>query len=307
MIVSQNTINQYITNIQVQQLLTFAATKVQFTATATHFSYLFSHQKPSNYMIINSQKIYFMHFSATATHFGVSKTTQSPHNQSTLHLQQLLIFFKNQFHLLKSIKSPIQIHKINANHQLISTFAKPKKLYPKKNKEVLRVWIIISMLCISTIVKSQKTDEPQLCQSLSNFLGKDFKVDLLKNKALLLDWEKQKSDSLTNISVGCVKPVVIIPEFSLLISNHKKSKKKNITLSLIVADITNIVSLESTQKALEQYCEFGKVNFYFVTENFFIFTYSPQDHQELVKLTKSINLDRLTFSEKLGAIIEEHR
>ena len=304
---SQIIINQYITNIQLQQLLTFAATKVQFAATATHFSHLFSRQKPSNYMIINGKKFYFMRFSATATHFRVSKTTQSPHNQSKLHLQQLLIFFKNQFHLLKSINCPTQIHKIISNHQLIPTFANSKKLYSNKNKEVLRVWIFISMLCISTIVKSQKTDEPELYQSLSNFVGKDFKVELLKNKALLLDWEKQKSDSLTNISVGCKKPVVIIPEFSLLISNHKKSKKKNITLSLIVADITNIVSLESTQKALEQYCEFGKVNFYFATENYFIFTYSPQDHQELVKLTKSINLDRLTFSEKLGEILEKHR
>jgi len=99
MILSQIIINQYITNIQVQQLLTFAATKVQFAATATHFLHFFSHQKPSNYMIINIPNFYFMRFAATATHFGVSKTTQSPHNQSTLHLQQLLTFFKNQFHL----------------------------------------------------------------------------------------------------------------------------------------------------------------------------------------------------------------
>ena len=92
MTISQNAINQHITNIQVQLLLTFAATKVKFTATATHFSHLFSHQKPSNYMIINTKNFYFMRFSATATHFGVSKTTQSPHNQSYHHLQPLLSF-----------------------------------------------------------------------------------------------------------------------------------------------------------------------------------------------------------------------
>jgi hypothetical protein len=69
MTISQTTINQHITNFQVQQLLTFAATKVKFAATATHFSHLFSHQKPSNYMIINTKNFIFTRFSATATHF----------------------------------------------------------------------------------------------------------------------------------------------------------------------------------------------------------------------------------------------
>jgi hypothetical protein len=86
-----------------QQLLTFAATKVQFAATATHFSHLFSPQKSSNYMIINTKNLYFMRFSATATHFGVSKTTQTPHNQPTHHLQQLLTFSHFQFHQKKRI------------------------------------------------------------------------------------------------------------------------------------------------------------------------------------------------------------
>jgi hypothetical protein len=102
MTISQTTINQYITNIQVQQLLTFAATKVQFAATASHFSHFFSHQKPSNYMIINTKNFNFMHFSATATHFGAPKTTQSPHNQACHHLQLLLSFslFQLQIFLL---------------------------------------------------------------------------------------------------------------------------------------------------------------------------------------------------------------
>ena len=98
MTILQKTINQYITNIQVQQLLTFAATKVQFAATATHFQHLFSHKRQSNYMIINTKILYFMHFSATATHLRVSKTTQSSHNQSTHHLQQLLSLGKFATH-----------------------------------------------------------------------------------------------------------------------------------------------------------------------------------------------------------------
>jgi hypothetical protein len=86
----------------VQQLLTFAATKVQFAATATHFAHLFSHQKLFNYMIINSKIFYFMRFSATATHFGVSKTTQSPQNQSCHLLQPQLSFKDIQFQQLIS-------------------------------------------------------------------------------------------------------------------------------------------------------------------------------------------------------------
>ena len=101
--ISQTIINQHITNIQVQQLLTFAATKVQFAATATHFQPLFSTQKLSNYMIINTKNFYFRRFSATATHFGVSKTTQSPHNQPTFHLQQLLTVSHFQFQQKKRI------------------------------------------------------------------------------------------------------------------------------------------------------------------------------------------------------------
>ena len=46
-------INQYITNIQVQQLLTFAATKITFDATATHFSAFFSPQKSTKPLSIN--------------------------------------------------------------------------------------------------------------------------------------------------------------------------------------------------------------------------------------------------------------
>ena len=85
-----------------QLLLTFAATKVQFAATATHFLHLFSHRKPSNYMIINSKNFYFMRFSAIATHFGASKTNQLPHYQTTHHLQQLLSFQDIQFQQLIS-------------------------------------------------------------------------------------------------------------------------------------------------------------------------------------------------------------
>jgi hypothetical protein len=53
MLYSQNTINQSITNIQVQQLLTFAATKVHFAATATHFLAFFSLQKSPKPLTIN--------------------------------------------------------------------------------------------------------------------------------------------------------------------------------------------------------------------------------------------------------------
>ena len=104
MTILQNIINQQFTNISLQQLLTFAATKVQFAATATHFSHLFSNQKPSNYMIINTKNFYFMRFSATATHFGVSKTTQTPQNQSCHHLQLLLTFQEIQLQPLGNTK-----------------------------------------------------------------------------------------------------------------------------------------------------------------------------------------------------------
>jgi hypothetical protein len=54
---------------QLQQLLTFAATHVQFSATATHFQQFFSPIKSFNYLIIITYKKIFHRFSATATHF----------------------------------------------------------------------------------------------------------------------------------------------------------------------------------------------------------------------------------------------
>ena len=77
LVISYNIVYQSIASFKLQLLLTFAATKVHFPATTTHFSHLFSPQKPSNYMIINIKIFYFHRFSATATHFGVTFFLQS--------------------------------------------------------------------------------------------------------------------------------------------------------------------------------------------------------------------------------------
>jgi hypothetical protein len=77
LVFSYSFVYQSIASFILQLLLTFAATKVHFPATATHFSHLFSPQKPSNYMIINICNFYFHRFSATATHFGDNNFLQS--------------------------------------------------------------------------------------------------------------------------------------------------------------------------------------------------------------------------------------